>query len=338
MVARAGKEQQYTVSGIARFGGFDLARRRDDRGLRPAHRPGALQQGGPARPDLRRREAGRVVVRAREPDRVGAAAAHAGADRRAAGEGADRRDRLAARVPALLPARVRRHRALRRRVRDRQHALDHDRPADARVRHAPDGRCLALAGALDRRPRGPDDGDPGVGRRPVRRLRPREGPRRALQGVRRRPAADRPRLRHAHRDRLDRPRHRRDPARRAAARLPRDGRAADRRGARGIGPAALAPRAASARSSRSASAWSSLVLVGFGAFGSIGSTGVRLLLLAVGVLGGVRRGRDGRADARPARSPPCSDGLPPRSAASPATSHARTRCATRAAPRRRLRR
>ncbi len=45
--------------------GLDLARRRDDRGLRPAHRPGALQQGGPARPDLRRREAGRVVVRAR---------------------------------------------------------------------------------------------------------------------------------------------------------------------------------------------------------------------------------------------------------------------------------
>ena len=39
-------------------------------------------------------------------------------------------------VPARLPARVRRDRALRRQLRDRELALDHDRAADARVRDA----------------------------------------------------------------------------------------------------------------------------------------------------------------------------------------------------------
>ena len=53
----------------------------------------------------------------------------------------------AALVPPVLPARLRLHRALRRRVRDREHALDHDRPAHARVRDAACRRRDGPAGA-----------------------------------------------------------------------------------------------------------------------------------------------------------------------------------------------
>ena len=53
-------------------------------------------------------------------------------------------------VPADLPARVRRHRALRRQLRDRELALDHDRAADARVRDAAHARRLAPPGARAR--------------------------------------------------------------------------------------------------------------------------------------------------------------------------------------------
>ena len=47
----------------------------------------------------------------------------------------------------LLPARVRRDRALRRRVRHLQHALDHGRAADPRVRDPADDRRVAAAAA-----------------------------------------------------------------------------------------------------------------------------------------------------------------------------------------------
>ena len=63
--------------------------------------------------------------------------------------------------PALHPARLRRDRTVRRRVRHLQHHLDDGRPADTRVRDAPHPRRLAAAGAplgaprerRDRRPR-----------------------------------------------------------------------------------------------------------------------------------------------------------------------------------------
>ncbi len=64
-------------------------------------------------------------------------------------------------LPPGLPARVRRHRALRGRVRDRELALDHDRAAHAGVRHpahdrrltAPDHEGGAARGARHRHPR-----------------------------------------------------------------------------------------------------------------------------------------------------------------------------------------
>ena len=101
VVARAGKEKHvHAVSGIARFGdvtslgGATLAIFDLPTAQALFNKEGQLDQiYVAAKPGVSSSE---LVA----PDRVGAAAAHAGADRRAAGEGADRRDRLAARVPA----------------------------------------------------------------------------------------------------------------------------------------------------------------------------------------------------------------------------------------------
>ena len=66
-----------------------------------------------------------------------------------AGEGGQEERGHVPHVHPRLPARLRRDRALRRRVRDLQHAVDHRRPAHARARDAPHarrhagGRCCA---------------------------------------------------------------------------------------------------------------------------------------------------------------------------------------------------
>ena len=97
----------------------------------------------------RRRQAGRRRPAARRGDREDPAARPRRSSRvRAGGGGRGRHERVHL-VPAGLPARLRRHRALRRQLRDRELALDHDRAAHARVRDAPDarrargGRCSA---------------------------------------------------------------------------------------------------------------------------------------------------------------------------------------------------
>ena len=77
-------------------------------------------------------------------------------------------------LPPGLPARVRRHRALRRQLRDRELALDHDRAAHARVRDAPDDRRLAAPGARLDRDRGARDRHRRLGRRAVPRARARQ--------------------------------------------------------------------------------------------------------------------------------------------------------------------
>ena len=85
---------------------------------------------------------------ARDPGR--APGGRDGADRdRGDGRGAGR-DRPVHVDHPLLPVDVRRHRALRRRVRHLQHLLDHRRAADARVRDAADDRRVAPAGARAR--------------------------------------------------------------------------------------------------------------------------------------------------------------------------------------------
>ena len=71
------------------------------------------------------------------------AQARLGSDQAREGRG---RHELVRHVPARLPARLRRDRALRRQLRDRQLALDHDRAAHARARDA----CARSAQAAGR--------------------------------------------------------------------------------------------------------------------------------------------------------------------------------------------
>ncbi len=117
------------------------------RGLRHPDGPAAARQER-----LRRRSrsprgpASRRSTLAREIEPL-LPAARGGADRRRAGEGGGEGHRGVHQVHPLLPARVRRRRAVRRRVRHLQHALDHRRPALARAGDAAHARRLAAAGA-----------------------------------------------------------------------------------------------------------------------------------------------------------------------------------------------
>ena len=94
-----------------------------------------------AKPGVSRREAARREVRAVLPPTTQARTGEQQASEGRAGH------ELVHLVPAQLPARVRRHRAVRRQLRDRELALDHDRPADARVRDAAHARRDAAPGA-----------------------------------------------------------------------------------------------------------------------------------------------------------------------------------------------
>ena len=108
-----------------------LARRRDDLDLHPRRGPAALPQAGPVRPDQRRRQIRHVPRPARRRDQAPARPERSGQDRSGPGPAGDQgHERLPQHLPGL-PARVRRHRAVRGQLRDRQHAVDHDRPADA---------------------------------------------------------------------------------------------------------------------------------------------------------------------------------------------------------------
>ena len=142
-----------------------------------------------------------------------------------------------------LPARLRRRRAVRRKLRDRQHAVDHDRSAHARARHAAHARSDPQAGAPLRDARSARDRPARLRRGTVPGARPRQGPELPVRLIRHRPAAGVHGLRHSD----DRglagggcPDHR---ARRPASRDPRHACAADRCGAGGGGAAAVALRA-----------------------------------------------------------------------------------------------
>ena len=100
-----------------------------------------------------RGEGGHDRRRARLGDQADPAVGRPGAHRGGGGEETATRSRRS-QVHPLLPARIRRRGALRRRVRHLQHALDHDRAAHARVRNPADDRRVAAAGARLRDCRG----------------------------------------------------------------------------------------------------------------------------------------------------------------------------------------
>ena len=129
--------------------------RRRDRGD-PAARRGAAagRQGGRDRPDLDRRGGGRHARRAEAPRRRRDAARGGGPHRRGERAAADRRHRGRPRVPEDRPPGLRVGRAVRGRVHDLQHVLDHGRAAHARVRDAAHARGIAAPGADLRHARG----------------------------------------------------------------------------------------------------------------------------------------------------------------------------------------
>ena len=102
---------------------------------------------------------------AARPERAGARPAQQQAQ-----QATKRHERLPQHLPGL-PARVRRHRAVRRQLRDRQHAVDHDRAANARAGDAAHARRDPPPGAALGPGRGVRDRDARLDRRPVPRAR-----------------------------------------------------------------------------------------------------------------------------------------------------------------------
>ena len=128
-----------------------VARRRHVRHLHAPESSGAVRQGG--------RCSTRISIAAREgvspeqlvaADRADPPAEHPGADGSPGDAGRDPGRRGVHEHHPVLPARVRLHRPVRRRLRHLQHAVDHGRPARARVRDAADDRRVAAAGAAAR--------------------------------------------------------------------------------------------------------------------------------------------------------------------------------------------
>ncbi len=188
---------------------------------------------GQARRDRRRRQARRLRRAAGGRDPEDPPSEHPGADGGAAGQDGRVGHRRVHLVPAHVLPRVRRDRALRRRVRHRQLALDHDRPADARARDAAHDRGVSPAGARLPHRRVPHRRGHRVGGRPLPRPRARKAPVLALRPRRVHAAQHRP---PAH-DEDDRHRaarrHPRHPAREPPAGDPRDARPPDRGRSRG---------------------------------------------------------------------------------------------------------
>ena len=133
-VARAGRESAHLRNRQVRRRFRRSAEPRSP--ASPADCTAALRQGGQARPDPRRGEVGvspeKLVAEVRSILPPGTQVRTGTAQ--ATKDASDTNELHL--VPAEVPARLWRHRALRRLVRDRQLALDHDRPANAGVRDA----------------------------------------------------------------------------------------------------------------------------------------------------------------------------------------------------------
>ena len=221
-----------------------LARFRQRRHLGRKDRPGVARPRRALRHDLDRRE-GRHVSCGTGPCRAAAHPGHArGQGQRQAGRGGVRGGRQGNGLHPVLPARLRSHRALRRRLRDLQHAVDHGGSTHPRVRDPADARRLAQAGPAVGPARGPRDRSAGVDDRARARVRDRQGHARAVQRHGRRPAEGRHRLRAAYRGCLAAGWHRNHAAGNDRAGAASDPGSPDRRGPRGLDAARRAARAA----------------------------------------------------------------------------------------------
>ena len=223
-----------------------LARRRDDRRLRPADRAAAVRQAGQARRDPRSARSRASRRRARHGRSRRSCPRRRRCKTATAQAASDSKDDAEAALGFFkyVPARVRRRRAVRRRLGDREHALDHGRQ---RIRELATLRTL------------------GASRRQVLRSVVLEAGRRsacsasvvglfvgvalakglyvAARRDRRRAARTAARLRAPHGRRQPRRRHGDRAAREPAAGAARDAHPADRRRPRGSGAAAVAVRA-----------------------------------------------------------------------------------------------
>ncbi len=220
----------------------ELDRQADARDLRRPDRAGALSEDRPARRDLGGGEGRRFARKARAHAPAARARRRRSCHRRGQSEGRGQGQRQAGRDHPEAAARVRRHRALRRRPRHLQHVLDHDRAAHARARDPAHARGVAPPGPGLGHPRVDRHRHPGLRHRPVPRPRARPGPGRIGGRRGQRAPGQRRGARHAHRRGLP-ARRRPDHAHRWARPGPaRDARAADRRRARGGDTAEVAAR------------------------------------------------------------------------------------------------
>ena len=178
----------------------ELARRRDALDLRPADRAAHLPQGGEARLDRRRRRSrtSRRSSSSREIKPILPTTAQVRTGQAAGGEAVVKDTNGFLDILQLLPARVRRRRALRRRVRDREHAR-RSRSRSARASSRRCGRSARRGGRLlaSVMLEAFVIGVARVAHRTVPRARPREGAERALRLVRDRPPAGGDRVRDA---------------------------------------------------------------------------------------------------------------------------------------------
>ena len=287
--------------------------------------------------DRRRRPASRrqqlIAEVAHDP-----AARHAGADRRRAGdEGRGGHERLPVASCRSSCSRFGGDRALRRRVRDRELALDHDRAADARVRDAADARRLAPPGARARCCSSRSSiGVARLGRRALPRARAREGAVLALRRVRLHAAEQRAAVRAADDRRLAARRDRSSRCSRASGPALRATRVpADRRRARGRRRCRRAASPASARRARSLLPRSASPLVADRALRRARHRPGVLLLDAGRRAARLHRRRALRRRSSSGRSPACSAGRRLAWAASRVGSPATTRSGIRSARRRR---
>ena len=144
--ARAGEAVRDHRHREVRLASTRSAARRSPSSTFRRRRPSSRRRGTSTRSRSRRRTGvtPEELVQALEPLVPSTAEVQTGSEQAAAD--AERHER-GHRDHHVHPPRVRRHRALRRRLRHLQHAVDHRRAAHARVRHAADARRLPPPGA-----------------------------------------------------------------------------------------------------------------------------------------------------------------------------------------------